>query len=181
MNGNSSRKTASLRRPRKLVIAIIAAVIALVGITGGTLAYMARTTQGLTNTFTPSQVSCEVTETINGLTKSDVCVHNTSDIPAYIRAAVVINYVDGDGNICANHSAPAAPFTPGEGWTAGADGFYYYGSAVEADASTAALIGSMTLSTEADGCRMQVEIIASAIQAEGADSAAEAWNRADPS
>ena len=110
----------------------------------GTVAYLATQTSGLTNTFKPSHVSCEVTESFDGTTKSNVNVINTSDIDAYIRVKLV-TYRVNDARQHIGGTATIPPFTPGEGWVKH-DDYYYYKQPVASGTKPATdLISSITL------------------------------------
>lgn len=157
---------------------VIAAVLVLAVSAAGTLAYLHAKTAALANTFVPGEVSCAVSETFDGTAKSDVCITNTGDVEAYIRAAVVVTWQDGDGNIYG--VAPAAgeySMTVAAGWTLGDDGFYYWPDAVAPGESTGILISSAseTAGKAPDGYHLCIEILGSAIQAEGTDAADEVW------
>ena len=143
----------------------------------GTVAFLVTQTNGLTNTFTPSQVSCEVTENFNGTTKSNVNVTNTSDIAAYIRVKLVSYRVNGD-NQHIGGEAIVPPFDPGAGWV-GHDGYYYYTKPVASGAQPAnALIDSISLEGsygEPDGGKQVIEVMAEAIQSVPATAVTSAW------
>lgn len=87
------------RSRRRRALGIVAVALAAVLTVGGTVAFLVASTGPVTNTFTPANVSTEIEEGFNGTTKSDVRVENKSDIPVYVRAKVVINWVDADGNV----------------------------------------------------------------------------------
>lgn len=139
----------------------------------GTVAFLVTQTNGLTNTFTPSQVSCEVTENFNGTTKSNVNVTNTSDIDAYIRVKLV-SYRVNDAGQHIGGEATVPQFTPGEGWIE-RGGYYYYTKPVKPNETPdVPLIGAtgITLNsyTDTDGGKQVIEVMAEAIQAEGVDT-----------
>ena len=94
MNGKRVMKT-------KQPVALVALLLLLCCTVAGTLAYLVDSTDPVTNTFTPASVSTEVNEDFDGITKSNVTIKNTGDIDAYIRAAVIINWADKDGNVSA--------------------------------------------------------------------------------
>lgn len=151
-----------------LMIAALALVVALsIGLTSAFLTSQ----QGLTNTFTPGKVSCEVKETVQNKVKSDIVVQNTGDIPAYIRVAVVANTVDAEGNITGN--VEDFTFNLGDGWTKNG-GYYYCNTPVVPGDQTADLLDS---SITLDG--VQVTVLAQAIQAHGVTgdlmAAEDAW------
>ena len=162
-----------------LMIAALALVVALsIGLTSAFLTSQ----QGLTNTFTPGKVSCEVVEDFdeNKTSKTSIKVQNISEndnekanlVPAYIRVAVVANTVDAEGNITG--SANVSGSLGGEGWVLGADGYYYYTKIVEPERDTSNLVKApIPLSN------IQVTVLAQAIQAhgvsDGESAVAEAW------
>lgn len=115
----------------------------------------------------PDNVDVEIIESVSGNTKSDVSFKNTGNRKVWIRAAIVANWFDADGNIIAPWSesdAASGTFSglPGTDWEKGADGFYYYKNAVEAGASTSKLFGSYTKTT-ATGKNLQMNIIVQAV------------------
>lgn len=138
----------------------------------GTVAFLVTQTDGLTNTFTPSHVSCTVTERFDGTTKSNVNVTNTSDIDAYIRVKLVSYRVNGD-NQHIGGEAVVPQFTPGADWVKQGE-YYYYTKPVAPDEKPATdLIDSINLVgsyNDADGGKQVIEVMAEAIQAEGVDA-----------
>ena len=161
---------------KKIPLGTAALAVILLLTVGGTTAFLLKTTGSLVNTFTPAEISCYVDEEFNGTVKENVKIQNTGDVDAYIRAAVVVNWVMEDGTtICARHAARTIPASVPAGWVRGDDGFYYCTQKIAPGAFTPVLIESATLSAAEDGCRMQVEILASAIQAEPFASCDAAW------
>lgn len=167
---------------------LLASLVVLIALTvGTTVAFLVDDTNTVENTFRPAQVRCAIQEDFDGSEKKNVQVKNTSNIDAYIRAEIVVNWVDPEGNV-----VPAAPAgyqwkleLNSTDWTEG-DGYYYYTGKVAPDALTNELIKSAK-PTYPEGVnianapyRLQVEIIAEAIQADGlgADSAQDAWAKA---
>lgn len=146
-----------------LMIAALALVVALsIGLTSAFLTSQ----QGLTNTFTPGKVSCEVVENVSDGKKTVVQVKNpqTDDaVPAYIRVAVVANTVDAEGNITG--SADVSGSLGGEGWVQGDDGYYYYTKIVEPKEPNNVTDNLLSDDIDLDG--IQVTVLAQAIQAHG--------------
>ena len=168
---------------KKLPLSVIALLLIFTLLVGGTVAFLATRTENVENTFVPGEVKCEVLENATASSKSDVKIKNTGNVQAYLRAAVVVNWVKADGSsICGAGHAPIALPGLGTDWSQGTDGFYYYMKPVAPGESTATALFSdpITLTTDSnDGCKLQVEIVASAIQAEGtgATSAMNAWSQ----
>ncbi len=162
-----------------LMIAALALVVALsIGLTSAFLTSQ----QGLTNTFTPGKVSCEVVEDVKENYKTSIKVQNISEnekdklVPAYIRVAVVANTVDENGNITG--SADVSSYLYGNAdnteWKLGTDGYYYFTKIVEPERYTSELVKApIPLSN------IQVTVLAQAIQAhgvsDGESAVAEAW------
>lgn len=167
--GKRARKR-TLARPVLLALSL---VLVLGLSVGGTLAYLVTSSGPVTNTFTPGEVKTEIEEQFKNDVKENVKVKNTGTVDAYIRAQIVINWVDGEGNIVAE---------PGEGadyellmgsskWKKGADGFWYYTEKVEPDGKTENLINKCEVTAKADaGVGLQVTILSQAIQAEPAEA-----------
>ena len=115
------RKDPSPRKPGALLLTLVLLALAL---TGATLAYLITHTDPVPNWFTPAHVSCNVTEDFDGTTKKNVNVTNTGDIDAYLRVKLVTYRVNDDGQHIGGTAAIPA-FTPGDGWVAYGDYYYY--------------------------------------------------------
>lgn len=165
---------------KKGMTALMALVLILCCGVGGTLAWLVTTSGPVENTFTPGYVTTTIKESFDGTTKSNVTVTNTGNVPAYIRAAIVVNWLDKDGNVYAETPVKGTDYTwdlnTGEGsgeWTPGSDGFYYYNDIVGFKAPnnvTGNLINSLSKKdgvTPPSGYDLQVTILAEGLQAEG--------------
>lgn len=187
---------------KKTLLTISVALLLSVAV-GVTLAYILTKTEPVENTFNPSKVACAVVENDKadentaGIAETDsnktnVHIKNTGDTDAYIRVAVVVNWMSEDGKrVWVEKPVEDTDYTiqwNHEGWTPGEDGYYYYNSAVSLGGLTGVLIeeaklkDGVTPPTGTDGTvyHLSIEIVASAIQAKGmgADSAQEAWVKA---
>ena len=193
---------------KKSMLITSVALLFLVAV-GTTLAYVFTQTDPVENKFNPSKVSCAVVEngdssenTANvvetGNSKTNVQIKNTGDTDAYIRAAVVVNWMSADGKkVWATKPVAGADymitFNLSDGWVLGSDGYYYYTKAVPAvdeaatsndETLTGVLINEAKLIGDAPaGYYLSIEIVASAIQADGmgATSAQDAWVKAPQS
>jgi hypothetical protein len=168
---------------RKAIAWILAAAALLTMTVGITVAYLMAQTPSLANTFTPVAVKCEVLENFNTASnvKDNVKVKNTGDIPAYIRASIVINWVSGSGSIYGGSPLLDEHYTVtlgANGWFRGTDGFYYYQSPVAAGDVTTNLIEIIqpVTGTAPEGYTLSVQILASAIQAEPANAVTSVWS-----
>lgn len=180
-----SRYNEKRTNKRKAAVLLTSLVLVLVCAVGATVAYLVDTTSEVVNTFDPAQVSCRVDEeSFDGSEKKNVTIANTSDIEAYIRAAIIVTWKDENGNVYGRMPVEGTDYsiTMGEiGWTKGSDGYYYYSSPVAVGASTATLITRcIDNGTAPAGYGLNVEILGSTIQAKGmgATSAQDAWAKA---
>lgn len=164
-----------LRRPKRLATLLVSLLLVLGVAVGGTVAFLSTRTDSKENTFTPSKVTCEVTETFNNNVKSQVAVQNTGDTTAFIRAAINVTWMSNQD--AANQTVSAKvpvkdtdysiTFAKNTNWIQGADGYYYYQLPVNPQYSTEVLIEDCKLLKSAsvpDGYHLSVEIVASAIQ-----------------
>jgi len=182
-----------MKNNKKMVLLLSLIIILVLGI-GATVAYIHMNTKPVTNSFEATEVSCDVVEKIKEKTKSEVKIANTGDVDAFIRAEVVVNWkkrvVDDEGNVSFEiyGKAPVAKSDDNnnnydyiiefeteqqtladKGWVLGDDGFYYYTEAVEPGESTNVLVESCAAVSQnaPEGYYLSVEIIGSAIQADG--------------
>lgn len=161
----------------RLTAMVIATVLLLALAISGTVAWLTTKDKPITNTFNPSKVACEVTESFDGTVKSSVNVKNTGDIDAYIRVKLVTYRTNERGqHIGGTAEIPA--FTPGAGWVP-YNGYYYYTKPVAPNAQPEkALISSINLTEkyiDADGGRQAIDVMAEAIQSVPAEAIGEAW------
>ena len=174
------RVSGSGRRNMLIVLALVLVLCAA----GGTIAWLATNTNSVTNTFVPAKVENQIEETTNDGVKSNVKVTNTGDVSAYVRAAVIVNWVDSAGNIAVPPAGAAYSVEYNEGtdakqWTK-VDDYWYYNSVVPKGESTGVLIVKAQETNAPAGYHLQVTIVAESIQAEGmgAASAQDAWAKA---
>ena len=170
------------RKAAMLLASLI--VLMCVGM-GNVLAYLLDTIGPVENTFTPSAVTTKVEETVNPeqTVKTNVMIANTGDTEAFICAAIVINWADGNGNVYG--TTPIAEddydmqLNLNDGWVFNTtDGFYYWTKPVAADDETGVLISSVKLAdgvTAPQGYALSVEILCSGVQSVPT-SAVEAWS-----
>lgn len=157
------------RRSKKTGMLFLSLLLVIGMVVGGTVAWLSTKSAPITNTFLPSKVACEVTESFDGKTKSNVNVTNTGDIDAYIRVKLATYRVnDKEQHIGGTASLPT--FTLGKNWVS-YHGYYYYRLPVAPGGSPETnLTESMTLIdsyTDADGGKQVIEVMAEAIQANG--------------
>lgn len=163
----------------RLTAMVIATALLLALAISGTVAWLTTKDKPITNTFNPSKVACEVTETFNSTTgvKNSVNVKNTGDIDAYIRVKLVTYRTNEKGQHIGG-TAELPSFTLGENWVKYGD-YYYYTLPVTAGQTPAAnLTDSMTLNgayDDADGGKQAIDVMAEAIQSVPAQAVGQAW------
>lgn len=174
-------------KARKTATLLVAIVLLLGVAVGTTVAYLIDRTTPIENKFEYAKTDVTVEETLTGTEKSNVQVKNNSNIPVYIRATYVVNWVDKDGNIVT--SVPAGYDyqlieNPDETWVEGKGGYFYYKEAVPAGEKTAGSLLTCEV-TYPEGVTtpeytLNVEILATAIQSEPANAIFDAWGVRPP-
>lgn len=173
MNGKRVMKT-------KKPVALVALLLLLCCTVAGTVAYLVTSTNSVTNTFTPASVTTQVEEEFNGTTKSNVRIKNTGNIDAYIRAAVIINWADAQGNVSGTPVKDTdykIDYNKSD-WFQGSDGYWYYTKPVAPNGGlTDILIESCApvAGRAPEGYDLQVTILADGIQSVPADAVQQAW------
>lgn len=180
------RRRAKRRKQQNLIIAIVVIICSIISCV--TFAFVFTNTEPVENTFTDAYVACDVLETFDGTTKSDVIIKNTGEVQSYIRAKVVVTWMSADETkvtalkpvddtdyviTYANETGAAT------NWEKGADGYWYYKIPVNVGDETENLIESCSLKDGViapDGYYLSVEIVASSIQSTPTRVVTEQWN-----
>ena len=137
---------------KKALIAL--ALVALVGIVGGTFAYYTSTSK-LTNEFTTGTYSTSVTEefispdnwTPGTTTDKVVTVRNNGTVAIVARASFEEKWVAADGTTRLNgirNNEKVAQFDINPDWIAATDGYYYYKDVLGQNATSTAFIEAVT-------------------------------------
>lgn len=161
-------------------ILLAAVIVLLAGAVGGTWAFLVAQSEPVQNNFTYAHVSCTIDEKFDGTTKSDVKIQNTGDIPAYIRARIVVTWKDTSGNVSSTVPVKNTDYTIAfneKDWTQ-QGGYWYCKTAVPVDEKTPALITECKKTANPNAPEdydLSVEILADAIQSEPASAVTEAW------
>ena len=166
--------------PRRGLVLAAALALTLIFSAGGTLAWLAASTEDTVNTFSPAQMEIEVKEKFDGKIKKNVRVENNSETAVYIRVALVPTWVNAEGEPMAQ-SASLADLTitgfPGNGWKE-QGGYYYCLSPVPVDGITPELLGTAKVKAAPTGCTMELRVLAQAVQATPKDAVIAAWGEA---
>lgn len=162
-----------MKNMKKKAILMLAAMALLLTVTvGSTIAYLWAQTDSVENKFEPAKVASSVQEPgwkDGNTVKQNVTIKNEGNIDAKIRAAIVVTWQDADGNTMPSVPALGTDYslTIGEGWEK-KSGFYYWNAAVAPGGETGVLITKCeSIGSYNDGRKLCVEVIGSAIQAEG--------------
>ena len=163
--------------PRRGLVLAAALALTLIFSAGGTLAWLAASTEETVNTFSLAQMEIKVQEEFDGETKKSVKVQNNSETAVYIRVALVPTWVNAAGEPVAE-SASLADLTitgfPGNGWKE-QGGYYYCLSPVPVDGITPELLGTAKVKAAPAGCTMDLQVLAQAVQATPKDAVEAAW------
>lgn len=147
---------------------------------GATAAMLSRRSEAAENVFSYALVDCSVDEEFNGRVKKNVQVTNDGTTDAFVRAAVIVNWLNADGTVAA--AVPAGygyelTLNPDKTWLTGADGYYYYPLPLAPGQSTQGSLLTCKLTQPEDAqYTLSVQIIASAVQSTPEAAAEEAWS-----
>lgn len=173
-------KHAAPRGMKRSLVLVVSLLALLLVVAGGTLAWLTAQ-DSVSNTFTPAHVTCDVEEDFNGTTKEKVSIKNTSDIPVYIRASIIVTWKDSKGNVYGQLPVEGTDYTMtmanDSKWVPNG-GYYYYTSPVAVGDTTGTLINECVVSATAEkpnGYDLSVEIIAEAIQSQPDRAVKDAW------
>lgn len=167
--------------PKKKVSLLLVSLVLIAAIAvGSTVAFIATSTESITNIFNPANVTIDIAEKIDNGVKTDVQVKNTGNTDAFIRAKIVVTWKDKDGNVSATKPVEDTDYTMTlneADWFQGTDGFYYCNKSVAPNGgSTPVLIEKCEKTrTPPDGYDLSVEIIASGIQSTPDGAVKETW------
>jgi len=179
------RRRAKRRKQQSLIIAVVAILCSIIAC--ATIAFVFTSTKPLENTFTDAYVACDVLETFDGTTKTDVTIKNTGEVQSYIRAKVVVTWMSADKTkVTALKPVDdtdyvityADEINAATNWEKGSDGYWYYKLPVNVGKETEELIDSCYLKdgvTAPDGFYLSVEIVASSIQSTPTRVITEQW------
>ena len=165
---------------KKPLAALVALVLILGAVVGGTLAYLVARTDAIVNTFNPAKVDITVEENFYGSTKKDVKITNTGDTEVYIRATYVVTWKDAAENVYPEQPQPGDDYTislnPKQDWFY-YNGYYYYTAPVASGASTGVLIDECApvAGKAPEGYTLSVDVLASAIQSAPPEAVGQAW------
>lgn len=158
---------------KKSLVLLICVALLLTVTVSGTVAYLVAGTSEVANTFAPTHVTVDITDNVSNGVKSNVTITNTSNIDAYIRAAIVGYWCNADDEIVAawdpkDTAQGVFDGLPGTNWKENG-GYYYYTVPVEAGQETGSkLFTTYTVGTPpVEGAHLVMNILVQAVQADG--------------
>ncbi len=163
-NGSGGRKAALI-----LSLCLIFALAV-----GTTLAYLKANTSPVTNTFKAATSEIKIDEKLDGNQKTSITVKNEGTAVSYVRVKLVMNWVDGNGNVVSGGNLPEVALNEPDWFMK--DGIYYYTKPVAPEDSTANLLKDpITQPNAPDGCHLEVTVLAESIQAAPSTAVEGAW------
>ena len=175
-----SEKGASRRRKSRSKATLLLASLLMILAVGvfGSLAYLVDTSAEVTNTFIPGKVDPGIEEQFDGSVKENVVITNTGNVPAYIRAMIVVTWVDEKNNVLLEKPVQGTDYTmsgPVTGWQKGSDGYYYWSEKVSEGEATGNLITECEQLAQKEGYSLSVEILTQSIQADPKTAVESVW------
>lgn len=171
--GKYEKPVSQQKKHLKASAAFLSIALLITLAVGGTIAFVIRQSNSLTNRFAPGYVASSVNTENQKIT-------NEGNVDAYVRAAVVVNWMDSNGNVYGLR--PSYTIEANEGWTA-VDGIFYYNAILGGKETTLTAPATVTVTGEAPSNEytLSIEIVAEAIQANGmgASNALNAWPTVD--
>lgn len=162
-NGSGGRKSALI-----LSLCLIFALAV-----GTTFALLKANTEPVTNTFTAAKSGTDIVEKLDGSQKTSIVVKNTGTAVSYVRVKLVMNWVDGDGNVSAE-PVDITPSITADWFEQG--GIYYYKMPVAANGETTNLLKDpITQGTAPEGYHLEVTVLAESIQAAPSKAVTDSW------
>ena len=162
---NNSRKR-RLRWNRQFVL-LVSVIVLLIGMVGGTLAYLTTSTEDVVNTFIPGKADISVEETLDGDTKKDVKIQNNGNVDVIIRAKVVVTWQDDSGNVYYKKPVEGTDYFitwTKAGWSGPTGGYYTHGSVKPGETTGILFTGCAPLEDAPAGYHLVVDIISEATQ-----------------
>lgn len=149
-------------------ITLIVSIMALAAMTvGGTLAWLAASTNDIENRFAPSDPDIEIREEFDGSEKRNVKVENVGDLDMYVRVNLVFTWTNAQGHVIEKPATAEVDIDYGSAfWVQGTDGYWYYTKPLKAGYTTENLIDEATATfPQGMGYGMDLEVLAQSIQA----------------
>ena len=164
-NGSGGRKAALI-----LSLCLIFALAV-----GTTFALLKANTAPVTNTFKAAESGTHVDVEDSGNEKTGVFVTNEGTATSYVRVKLVMNWVDGKGNIVSGDNLPTVELNTVDGWFEKGDIYYYKTPVAPKDLTANLLKDPITQTNAPEGCHLEVTVLAESIQAAPSTAVEGAW------
>ncbi len=167
-NAKKSPKRCRRLRWRKEIMLLSSIAVLLVGVIGGSLAYLISNSEQVDNALSPAKTGIDIEEKFNKESKENVKVKNTGEYPVYARATYVAYWVS-DEEESAGTVLPEIPELTssfGSDWTKNGDGYWYYSKILAEGETSSKFIDSMT-ADKVEGRHLVVDVIMETVQAVG--------------
>lgn len=162
-------------RWNKQFVLLVSVLTLVLGMVGGSIAYLFTSTAPVQNTFTAAVPDVTIPEDFDKQEKKNVKVTNKSDFSAYVRATYTVYWKDAAGNIDASVPADACEINTTD-WTYSNGVYYYNKGAVAAGGTTSNFINRCKPKDSApEGYRLVVEVSAEVVQAEPVQAVIDVW------
>lgn len=176
--GKYQNSNIPLKKYKKPAVLLASFLLILSVAAGTTLSFLIDGTSRVENTFQPASVEVQITENFDHQTKSDITITNNGNIPVYIRATLVMYWIDSNGVIVEPKDCTYSTPVISNKWIPVGD-IYYYSQPVAAG-GVVRLLESGTaitahISPENADYKFVVEVLTEAIQAEPSAAVADAW------
>ena len=167
------------KQKKKSFSLLLGIVLLLAFAAGGTIAYIATSSAMAQNQFEPGRVTSSVNVSGDTIT----VVNSNSNVDVYIRAAIVVNWMDANGDVLGTPPKEGTDYTltlNKTDWEQDmSTGFYYYKASVASNATTSDLVSAIEVKgTVPSGYALSVEVVAEAIQAQGKTGTTPAYENA---
>ena len=127
-----------------------------------------------------SAVGIDLSDKVSGNVKSNVVIKSYGSASSYIRAAIIANWYDNEGNIVAPWNETQGTFTglPGSGWTKNADGYYYYSNPVAKETNINSIFTTYTKPSTppVDGAHLEMTIMVQAVPSSAGGNCKQAFD-----
>lgn len=169
-NGSGGRKAALI-----LSLCLIFALAV-----GTTVALLKANTAPVTNTFKAATSETDIKVVDENDQKTSIKVENIGTATSYVRVKLVMNWVDGKGNIVSGDNLPTVELNKDDGWFE-QGGIYYYKtpvapvSAKPSNVTSNLLKTPITQTNAPDGYHLEVTVLAESIQAAPSAAVEGAW------
>lgn len=164
-NGSGGRKAALI-----LSLCLIFALAV-----GTTFALLKANTAPVTNTFKAATSDTHVDVKDSGNEKTGIFVKNEGTATSYVRVKLVMNWVDGKGNIVSGDNLPTVELNTVDGWFEKGDIYYYKTPVAPKDLTANLLKDPITQTNAPEGYHLEVTVLAESIQAAPSTAVEGAW------